>query len=38
MEIDYDAIVFANDDILAQAIKCIESMKEAGKCSADKKA
>jgi DNA-binding LacI/PurR family transcriptional regulator/signal transduction histidine kinase len=37
MEIDYDAIVFANDDMALGAIKCIESMKEAGKCSADKK-
>ena len=37
LEIDYDAIVFANDDMALGAIKCIESMKEAGKCLAGKK-
>ncbi len=37
LEMYYDAIVFANDDMALGAIKCIESMKEAGKYPVDKK-
>lgn len=35
--IEYDAMVFANDDMALGAIKCIENMKEAGKYPVDKK-
>jgi len=35
--VEYDAIVFANDDMALGAIKCIENKKEAGRCPIDKK-
>lgn len=35
--LEYDAIVFANDDMALGAIKCIENMKERGRYPLDKK-
>jgi DNA-binding LacI/PurR family transcriptional regulator/signal transduction histidine kinase len=34
---EYDAIIFANDDMALGAIKCIENMKETGRYPLDKK-
>jgi DNA-binding LacI/PurR family transcriptional regulator/signal transduction histidine kinase len=35
--IEYDAIVFANDDMALGAIKCVDNMKESGRYPVDKK-
>jgi len=36
-DMEYDAIVFANDDMALGAMKCIENMKQAGKYPPDKR-